>query len=101
MQTKKFNEADNTAVFTTKFVVNDKKEITNVTHEKKMEQGSVSATTTLTILKMLQKLLDLEKHLKWTLRTQDDQRTESDEMHVSPAFSNTTLVRIPYLLGYL
>jgi hypothetical protein len=34
MPTKKFIEADNTAVFTTKFVVNDKKEITYVTHEK-------------------------------------------------------------------
>lgn len=34
MPTKKFKEADNTAVFTTKFVVNDKKEITYVTHEK-------------------------------------------------------------------
>jgi hypothetical protein len=34
MPTKKFKETDNTAVFTTKFVVNDKKEITYVTHEK-------------------------------------------------------------------
>jgi hypothetical protein len=34
MPTKKFKEADNTAVFTTKFVVNDKKVITYVTHEK-------------------------------------------------------------------
>ena len=31
---KKFKDADNTAVFTTKFVVVDKKEITKVTHEK-------------------------------------------------------------------
>jgi hypothetical protein len=31
---KKFKEADNTAVFTTKFVVIDKKDIITVTHEK-------------------------------------------------------------------
>jgi hypothetical protein len=34
MPTKKFQEADNTAVFTTKFVITDNKEITYVTHEK-------------------------------------------------------------------
>ena len=34
MPTGKFKEADNTAVFTTKFVITDKKEITYVTHEK-------------------------------------------------------------------
>ena len=31
---KKFKEADNTAVFTTKFVIVDKKDITYVTHDK-------------------------------------------------------------------
>lgn len=31
---KKFKEADNTAVFTTKFVTTDKKEITEVHHDK-------------------------------------------------------------------
>lgn len=31
---KGFKEADNTAVFTTSFVLNDKKEITMVTHDK-------------------------------------------------------------------
>jgi len=31
---KKFKEADNTAVFTTKFVTTDKNDITRVTHEK-------------------------------------------------------------------
>lgn len=34
MNEKKFKEPDNTAVFTTKFVITDKKEITVVTHEK-------------------------------------------------------------------
>jgi hypothetical protein len=34
MTTRRFKEADNTAVFTTQFVVNDKKDITYVTHEK-------------------------------------------------------------------
>jgi len=34
MQTKKFRESDNTAVFTTAFVIIDKKDITMVTHEK-------------------------------------------------------------------
>jgi hypothetical protein len=34
MTTKRFEEADNTAVFTTKFVITDKKDITFVTHEK-------------------------------------------------------------------
>lgn len=34
MATKKFNEADNTAVFTTTFVIRSKKDITYVTHEK-------------------------------------------------------------------
>jgi len=33
MTDKKFREADNTAVFTTKFVMTDKKDITTVTHE--------------------------------------------------------------------
>ena len=31
---KKFNEADNTAVFTTKFVITDNKEITEVHHDE-------------------------------------------------------------------
>ena len=34
MTTKKFEEAENTAVFTTKFVVVDKKDITTVYHEE-------------------------------------------------------------------
>lgn len=34
MTDKKFKEAGNTAVFTTKFVTTDKKDITTVTHEK-------------------------------------------------------------------
>lgn len=34
MTSQKFKEGDNTAVFTTKFVVTDKKDITYVTHEK-------------------------------------------------------------------
>jgi len=34
MTDKKFKENNNTAVFTTKFVTNDKKDITIVTHEK-------------------------------------------------------------------
>ena len=34
MENKRFKEADNTAVFTTKFVIIDKKDITTVTHEK-------------------------------------------------------------------
>ena len=34
MTTKKYKEADSTAVFTTKFVITDKKDITFVTHEK-------------------------------------------------------------------
>ena len=34
MANKKFKESDNTAVFTTKFVIIDKKDITTVTHEK-------------------------------------------------------------------
>jgi len=34
MTEKKFIDLDNTAVFTTKFVTSDKKEITTVTHEK-------------------------------------------------------------------
>lgn len=34
MANKKFKEADNTAVFTTKFVIIDKKDITYVTHDK-------------------------------------------------------------------
>jgi hypothetical protein len=34
MTEKKFKEPDNTAVFTTKFVVTDDKDITMVTHEK-------------------------------------------------------------------
>ena len=34
MPIKKFKEADNTAVFTTKFVIIDKKDITYVTHDK-------------------------------------------------------------------
>ncbi len=34
MENKRFKEADNTAVFTTKFVIVDKKDITTVTHEK-------------------------------------------------------------------
>lgn len=35
MANKKFKEADNTAVFTTKFVIIEKKDITFVTHEVK------------------------------------------------------------------
>ena len=38
MTNKKFKEADNTAVFTTKFVLIDKKDITYVTHYK--EEGA-------------------------------------------------------------
>ena len=34
MTTKRFKESDNTAVFTTKFVIIDKKDITRVTHDK-------------------------------------------------------------------
>ena len=34
MPIKKFKEADNTAVFTTKFVIIDKNDITYVTHDK-------------------------------------------------------------------
>jgi len=34
MTNKKFKGKDNTAVFTTKFVLTDKKDITTVTHEK-------------------------------------------------------------------
>lgn len=34
MTTKKFKESDNTSVFTTKFVIIDKKDITRVTHDK-------------------------------------------------------------------
>lgn len=34
MTNKKFEESDSTAVFTTKFVTNNKKDITRVTHEK-------------------------------------------------------------------
>ena len=34
MKRKKFNASNNTAVFTTRFVLHDKKEITYVTHEK-------------------------------------------------------------------
>ena len=34
MTNKKFKESDNTAVFTTKFVVVDKRDITKVTHDK-------------------------------------------------------------------
>ena len=34
MASKKFNEGDNTAVFTTKFVIIDKKDISYVTHDK-------------------------------------------------------------------
>jgi hypothetical protein len=34
MTSKKFKESYNTAVFTTKFVTTDKKDITKVTHEK-------------------------------------------------------------------
>lgn len=34
MSSKRFIESDNTAVFTTKFVIIDKKEITRVTHYK-------------------------------------------------------------------
>lgn len=34
MLDKKFNEPDNTAVFTTKFVITDNKEITEVHHDK-------------------------------------------------------------------
>lgn len=33
MNQKKFNEADNNAVFTTKFVIEDRKDITKVYHE--------------------------------------------------------------------
>ena len=34
MVSKKFKESDNTAVFTTKFVITDHKDITTVTHDK-------------------------------------------------------------------
>lgn len=34
MTNKKFNDPGNTAVFTTKFVIIDKKDITNITHDE-------------------------------------------------------------------
>ena len=34
MKTQKFKQAENTAVFTTKFVIMDKKDITYVSHDK-------------------------------------------------------------------